>query len=119
MHYALPALIASGNNIIVDHVFEERQWLEECVMLLANYRVLFVSVNCSLEELQRRERERGDRNIGLANNQYNIVHEHGIYDLEVDTETNKTHECALQIKKCLHDNSNFNAFKTLKHRLES
>ncbi|TLS52197.1 chloramphenicol phosphotransferase [Paenibacillus antri] len=114
MHHALPALVAAGNNIIVDHVLEKRQWLEECVMLLADYKVLFVSVICSLEELQRRERERGDRNIGLANYQYNLVHTHGIYDLEIDTEFNKTHECALQIKKCLHENPHFNAFKTLK-----
>ncbi|PZD97229.1 hypothetical protein DNH61_03580 [Paenibacillus sambharensis] len=103
-------------NLIVDHVLEERQWLEECVKLLADYKVLFVSVNCSLEELQRRERERGDRNMGLANYQYNLVHSHGVYDLEVDTEVNNTHECALQIKKCLHENSHFSAFTELKQR---
>ncbi|CAM3109932.1 AAA family ATPase [Paenibacillus sediminis] len=117
MHHALPALVATGNNIIVDHVLEERQWLEECVTLLADYKVLFVSVTCSLEELQRRERERGDRNIGLANYQYNLVHTHGIYDLEIDTEYNKTQECALQIKRCLLGSPHFNAFKELKQRV--
>ncbi|MEF3310465.1 AAA family ATPase [Paenibacillus sp. GYB004] len=117
MHHALSALVATGNNIIVDHVLQERQWLDECVMLLADYKVLFVSVNCSLEELQRRERERGDRNIGLANYQYNLVHTHGTYDLEINTELNKTHECAQQIKQYLHDNSHLNAFKVLKQRL--
>ncbi|CAM4492414.1 chloramphenicol phosphotransferase CPT family protein [Paenibacillus tarimensis] len=114
MHHALPALVAAGNNLIVDHVLEERQWLEECVMLLKDYKVLFVSVICSLEELERRERERGDRNIGLAKYQYNLVHTHGVYDLEIDTEFNKPHECALQIKKCLHDTPHFNAFRELK-----
>lgn len=117
MHHALSALVATGNNIIVDHVLQERQWLDECVMLLADYKVLFVSVNCSLEELQRRERERGDRNIGLANYQYNLVHKHGIYDLEINTELNNTHECAQQIKQYLHDNAHLNAFKVLKQRL--
>ncbi|MEF2246492.1 chloramphenicol phosphotransferase CPT family protein [Paenibacillus sp. IITD108] len=114
MHHALPALVATGNNIIVDHVLEERQWLDECVMLLADYKVLFVSVICSLEELKRREMERGDRNIGLANYQYNLVHIHGIYDLEINTELNKTQECAHQIKKYLNDNPHSNAFKALK-----
>ncbi|WP_217593925.1 AAA family ATPase [Cohnella sp. GbtcB17] len=118
MHHALPALVATGNNLIVDHVLEERQWLDECVMLLADYKVLFVSVNCSLEELQRRERERGDRNIGLANHQYNLVHTHGIYDLEINTEFNKTHECAQQIKQYLHHTSHLNAFKVLQTKIE-
>jgi hypothetical protein len=55
-----------------------------------------------------------DRNIGLANYQYNLVHKHGIYDLEINTELKKTHECAQQIKKYLHGNPHLNAFKALK-----
>ncbi|MDG0813984.1 chloramphenicol phosphotransferase CPT family protein [Cohnella rhizosphaerae] len=118
-HQALPALVAAGNNLIVDHVLEERQWLDECVTLLADYKVMFVSVNCSLEELQRRERERGDRNIGLANYQFNLVHAHGIYDLEINTEFNSTYECAQQIKQYLHNNFDLYAFKVLKQKLSN
>ncbi|NMO97712.1 chloramphenicol phosphotransferase CPT family protein [Paenibacillus lemnae] len=113
MHHALPALAAAGSNIIVDHVMQEKQWLEECASLLAGYKVLFVSVVCSLEELQRRETERGDRNIGLASYQYNLVHSHGIGDLEINTEFNSALECAEKIKTYLNNHSQFNAFKAL------
>jgi chloramphenicol 3-O phosphotransferase len=119
MHNALPAFAASGNNIIVDHVLQERNWLEECVSLLADFKVLFVSLDCSLEELQRREKKRGNRKIGTANFQYNRVHAHGIYDLEINTELNSIEDCARQIKQYLQENHPLNAFKLLKKNLES
>lgn len=119
MHNALPAFVASGNNIIVDHVLQERKWLEECVSILADFKVLFVSLYCSIEELQRREQERGNRKIGTANYQYNRVHTHGIYDLEINTELNSIEECARKIKHHLQENHPLNAFKLLKKNLES
>ncbi|MBV8892846.1 MAG: hypothetical protein JO266_12910 [Acidobacteria bacterium] len=36
-------------------------------------------------ERQRRERQRGDRRVGDAKRDFFTVHQHAIYDLEVDT----------------------------------
>ena len=75
--------------------------------------VLFVGVRCPLEELERRERGR-NRDQGLARRQFDIVHAHKVYDVEVDTFTHSPIECALQIKEALLDNRSPRAFTRLK-----
>ena len=116
MHHCIAASVLAGNNIIVDHVLEDKQWLEECVRLLAGFSVLFVGVRCSLEELERRERKR-NRQQGLAGYQFGLVHAHGVYDLEVDTSVYSPMDCALQIKEALRDIHSSNAFTNLRDLL--
>ncbi|MCD4818878.1 MAG: chloramphenicol phosphotransferase CPT family protein [Candidatus Cloacimonetes bacterium] len=116
MHHSISALASTGNNIIVDHVLEDKEWLKECVNVLANFQVLFVGVHCPLEELEKRERNRGDRKIGLARFQYNLVHSHGVYDIKVDTDKYTPLECAQQIRETITDNSSCKAFKILEDK---
>jgi chloramphenicol 3-O phosphotransferase len=97
MHYSIAALAQRGNNVIVDHVLESDGWLQECVAALEGLSVLFVGVHCSLPELERRERERGNRVIGLARAQYPVVHANRDYDLTVDTSAHSFEDCAQQI----------------------
>ena len=96
-HRALAALAEAGNDLIVDHVIPSPKWFAECVTLFAPYRVLFVGVHCPLEELQRRELARGDRHIGLAEMQFTAVHQHGPYDVAVDTHTDSPETCVAAI----------------------
>ena len=108
-----------GKNIIVDHVLISAQkgnLLKESVNLLYGYPVLFVHVVCPLNELQRREKERGDRNIGQAESQLSILNPQDSYDITVNTYTQTTEECADLIIKCL-DHANMQAFKNLKQML--
>ena len=81
-HQSIAATANAGQAVIVDHILLERKWLEECVRLFEGIEVIFVGVHCSLEELKRRERKRGDRRIGLGRSQYEKVHMHGVYDIE-------------------------------------
>ena len=55
--------------------------------ILQPFDVFLVGVHCTLEELERRERLRGDRRIGEAREHVEVdgVHGFGPYDLEVDT----------------------------------
>ena len=46
---------------------------------------LVVGLHCDPDELDRRERLRGDRPIGLGRNQATTIHHRVRYDLEVDT----------------------------------
>ncbi len=55
------------------------------------------AVRCSLEELTRRERARGDRPPRTAAAQFEVVHAHGDYDVEVDTGAHTAAACARQI----------------------
>jgi len=117
MHRSISALASSGNNIIVDHVLEQKEWLKECVNVLSDFQVLFVGVRCPLEELEQRERKRGNRKKGMARFQYDLVHSHNIYDIEVDTFKYKPLECAMQIKDVLKEKNACKAFKTLEKKL--
>jgi hypothetical protein len=63
-HRCLPALAAAGNDLIVEHIIEFRSWRVELAGLLAGLDVFLVGVHCDLEEIDRRERERGDRRVG-------------------------------------------------------
>lgn len=87
-----------GNNLIIDEVLLDDESLRGYVHALQNHTVYFVGVFCDLKTMQRREKARGDRAIGLANDQLQCVHE-GIreYDLRVDTTTQEPLIVAQQI----------------------
>jgi len=98
MHHCIAALAAAGNNVIVDTVLVNLDNLAECVFILAHFRVTFVGVFCPLAELERRERERDDRAVGMARSQFTQVHAYQIDDLEVDTSLESAQEIAAKIK---------------------
>jgi chloramphenicol 3-O phosphotransferase len=66
--------------------------------LLAQREVHFVGLFAPLDVLEARERERGDRLIGLARWQYHRVHSGMTYDLELDTSIASPRVCAHRIK---------------------
>jgi chloramphenicol 3-O phosphotransferase len=56
----LPALAAAGDDLIVEHIIEFRACREDLARLLE----CLAGVHCDLAEVDRRERDRGDRRIG-------------------------------------------------------
>ena len=84
-HHCLPVLAEAGNNLIVDHIIESRVWMSDLLRLLGGFDVFFVGVHCPLSELERRERERGDRRPGEAQMDCRKVHCFAEYDLEIDS----------------------------------
>ncbi|MFI5888152.1 chloramphenicol phosphotransferase CPT family protein [Streptomyces sp. NPDC051554] len=115
-HRSIAAMAEAGNDIVVDHVLSEPWRLLDCLTVLRPEDVLFVGVHCPLDELERREQDRGDRPLGLAANQYHLVHHHGDYDLECDTSTVSPRECAQQIKEFLPRRPSPTAFTRLRRR---
>jgi chloramphenicol 3-O phosphotransferase len=97
MHHAIAAAAQRGNNILADHVLVDKAWVEECIRLFHTMRAYLVGIRCPLEVLERRERERKDRTLGQAIAQFEIVHRHARYDLEVDTSQLGPEECADRI----------------------
>lgn len=83
-HRSLQAFAQAGNNLIVEHIVETRIWMAQLVELLAATDVFFVGVHCPVEELERREVARGDRRRGEARHDYETVHQHAIYDFELN-----------------------------------
>ncbi len=116
IHHSIRIFALRGHNLIVDHVMQNQEWLVDCVKLLDEFPVLFVGVRCRLKELDRRERQR-DMVRGLARQQFDIVHAHGLYDLEVDTADYNPLECAQQIKQALENGLSGKAFSQLRQTL--
>ncbi len=94
------ALVDCGNKVIVDTVAHENQ-AHQFQRLFEHLRVVYVAVHCPIAELERREKARGDRTIGLAHSQFLEVHQFLRYDLEVNTFQQTSQQCAEIIKEFL------------------
>ena len=83
MHAALSEYVRHGIDVIFDTVLWHRE----------DWRYL-LGINCALDELTRREQDRGDREIGLAAGQFKTIHMGKVYDFQVDTTAATTEQCA-------------------------
>ena len=84
-HATLPVLAEAGNNLVVEHIIETAEWMDRLARLLQAHDVYFVGLHCPLEELERRERARGDRRVGEARGDFETTHRFCSYDLEVSS----------------------------------
>ncbi len=85
-HRCAAAIADAGNDMIIEHVIEFRNWYIDLVTLLRHHSVFFVGVHCEIGELERREQLRGDRKVGEGRlHLEDGVHTWGRYDIEVDT----------------------------------
>ena len=98
MRHAVAAMARAGNNLIVDDVLMGNE-IAEYASLLADVTFHAVGVFAPLDVLEARERERGDRLVGLARWQYDRVHHGKRYDLELDAGAATPMECAERIKQ--------------------
>jgi len=98
MRHAIVAMAAQGNNLVVDDVMTQEGQDREYRALLLEFDVRLVGLFAPLDVLEARERQRGDREIGLARWQYGRVHRGRTYDLEIDTATTTPAENAELIR---------------------
>jgi chloramphenicol 3-O phosphotransferase len=83
-HRSIAAFAAAGNDLIVEHIVEEQVWAEDINRLLHSFDVFWVGVHAPLQELERREQQRGDRTSGEA--RYHLkTHQYCKYDFEIDS----------------------------------
>lgn len=117
VYYATIKLFSEmGLNVIVDTVIDNDKRFNDYLDVLFDHPTLFVGVLCSKEELTRREQIRGDRQIGLANSQFDKVYCFNEYDLEVNTEELNPTECAEMILSFIKSDKDYSAFKKLSKR---
>jgi chloramphenicol 3-O phosphotransferase len=98
MRHAIAAMAAQGNNLVVDDVMTREGQDREYRVLLSGFDVRLVGLFAPLDVLEARERQRGDREIGLARWQYDRVHRGVVYDLEIDTTVTSPLENAQRIR---------------------
>jgi chloramphenicol 3-O phosphotransferase len=99
-HRAVAALASVGNDVVMDYPLSEPWRLDDLLDVLRGYDVTLVDVRCSLDELERRERARADRPVGLARSQSDVF-AHGDRDIVVDTTAQSPEVCAAQIVSAL------------------
>jgi chloramphenicol 3-O phosphotransferase len=113
-HRAVAALASVGNDVIMDYPLSEPWRLDDLLDVLDGYDVTAVDVLCDPDQLDRRERARGDRPVGLARSQR--VFRHDDRDITVDTTHTNPEACALAIASQLRSLSPDKAFDRLRRR---
>jgi chloramphenicol 3-O phosphotransferase len=89
------AMARAGASIIFDDVFLQGGSSQQRLRAqLADLAVLWVGVRCEAATAAARELARGDRPVGMAATQAELVHEGVHYDLEVDTTHSESLDCA-------------------------
>lgn len=101
MRASVAALAKAGNNCVVDDVMlsatDQQSYLRAC----HNVPIYFVAIHAPLEILEERERNRGDRLIGLSRWQFPRVHQGIEYDFEIDTANKGPQDVAREIAYAL------------------
>jgi chloramphenicol 3-O phosphotransferase len=101
MRAALGAFARTGNDVLVDDVFIDPAWLEGWRSELDGIELLLVGVMAPPHVLEERERARGNRIVGEARAQVDLIHRGVEYDLTVDTSLQSPEECARSILAAL------------------
>ena len=113
-HRAVAAMADCGLGVIVDDVLFEPWLLDDWLEVAGAREVFFVGVQCALEEAERREIARGDRQPGQVRSQIDTVHQHGDYDLVVDTTQDDPRNCAQPILAAIEARRGPSAFERLR-----
>ena len=101
MRRAIAAMVSQGNNVIIDDIILEPEFLDDYLDAFAGLKVYFVGVRCPLHEISRREQSRPGRFPGTARGHFEVCHAHGIYDIEVDTSAALPEQCACEVFKAM------------------
>lgn len=86
-HHSLASYATAGNNLVLEHILDTPGWLDDLVTLFAPLDVFFVGVHCPLPLLIEREKARGDRPLGSAEQDFHTIHQGMEYDFEVHTDS--------------------------------
>lgn len=116
---SLRAFVSAGHNVLADTGFYSEDLVKQCAAELAGLPVWLVGVHCSLAELERREAQRADRSVGTAREQFESIHAHAVYDVEVDTSQMDSDECAERIKAVVESGVAPSAFWSLSSAAKS
>lgn len=94
MRRAMVSFAEAGNNIIIDDIILNPEFLDDYLHTMSGLTLYFVGVRCPMDVIEQREAERLGRFPGTAESHFDICHSHGSYDVEVDTSRFSPTECA-------------------------
>ena len=83
--------------MLVEHIVEKPTWRADLNRLLLPFDLFWVGLLAPMEEVERRERIRGNRTIGEAREHF-ATHDYCSYDFSVHT-TQPANATAVQVMK--------------------
>ncbi len=98
MHQSWGMHLQLGTNLIIDHFLQNEEWYTEVMSVLgeSGARVFAIGVFCAVDEMERREADRGDgglevRPLGLARRSADLCHSHDMKcDIVINTDQQDT-----------------------------
>ncbi len=97
MRRAMAAMVQQGNNIIIDDIILEPEFLSDYLAVFRDLTLYFVGVRCPINIVNEREAARPGRFPGTAVGHIDVCHAHNIYDVEVDTSGSTPEACASSV----------------------
>lgn len=102
-HRAWAAMCAAGNSLLVDHWLQEPWWAADLqeVGQACTAAVIYIHVDCGLEELERREASRGDRVLGTARwskEHCTSLRHGGVWGLQLDSGSMSTEQMVAAVE---------------------
>jgi chloramphenicol 3-O phosphotransferase len=95
-HRAVAEFVRAGNPVVIDEMLLDGRVRDHWLSVLAPFQPLLIGVYCDLDELERREYQRGNR-PGLARWSAQRVHSGIHYDLTIDTTAKTSMQCAEEL----------------------
>ena len=84
-HRTVAAAVRLGLNVLVDDVVVDEATRDDWFRVLDGLDPTWVAIRCAPEVADERERTRGDRPIGMASVQQDVIHRGIPYAIEIDT----------------------------------
>ena len=100
---SVAACANAGLDVIVDEVAFDEGAVDDWREALQGLRVTWIAVRCDPAVAEAREQDRGDRVVGLAAGQHDLVHRSVPYDGTVDTTDTPVEELAAQLARIVDD----------------
>lgn len=94
-------LLRMGHDLVIDHAVTARYHAEGLLAACEGHETLIVRVDCPITVIRDREAARGDRLLGVADQQFASIDAWLEYDLVVDTSKQSPSEAAASILDAL------------------
>lgn len=97
MQQSMKALIDNQFTLIIDELLFDEFSMQGYLNVFSGYKVYFIAVKPPVEVVKQRERDRGDRVIGVGELLYEPTYGNKIYDLVIDSSLSTPHQSAKTI----------------------
>ena len=119
LHRALRAIADRDIHLVIDDLLFEEEDFQDYLEVFADKEVYFIAIKPSLEVVEAREKERGDRMQGLARGLYADVYENKIFDLEIDVSMISPETAARRVLDFIEAHPKPTAFQQNAHRFST